>query len=136
MGRTTFAPALGTDEWPWTDVDVFVLGSHRRARTPEHVIVDGDPARLLETIRAANRGGDVHLIGGPRTIETFRQLGALDELALIVLPLLLGNGMQLTPSVSPTPDSGSSVSAPSSGAVEILYARSLSHQFLSKQTPF
>ena len=101
MGRTTFAPALGTDEWPWTDVDVFVLGSHRRARTPEHVIVDGDPARLLETIRAANRGGDVHLIGGPRTIETFRQLGALDELALIVLPLLLGNGMQLTPSVSP-----------------------------------
>ena len=51
-------------------------------------------------MRAANRGGDVHLVGGPRTIETFRQLEALDELGLIVLPLLLEGGMQLTPSVS------------------------------------
>jgi len=38
--------------------------------------------------------------GGPRTIETFRALGALDELGLIVLPLLLGGGMQVTPSLS------------------------------------
>jgi dihydrofolate reductase len=48
----------------------------------------------------AGRGGDVHLIGGPRTIETFRALGALDELGLVVLPLLFGEGMRLTPSLS------------------------------------
>jgi hypothetical protein len=30
----------------------------------------------------ANEGGDVHLVGGPRTIETFRTLGALDKLGL------------------------------------------------------
>jgi hypothetical protein len=34
----------------------------------------------------ATCGGDVHLVGGPRTIETFRALGALDELQLVVLP--------------------------------------------------
>jgi len=100
MGRTTFEPALGADEWPWKDVDVFVLGSHRPAGTPDDVVVDSDPIRLLEQIRAVNRGGDVHLIGGPRTIETFRQLAALDELGLLVVPVLLGNGMQLTPSMS------------------------------------
>jgi dihydrofolate reductase len=100
MGRTTFEPALGADDWPWPDLDVFVLGSRRPPGTPDHVVVDSDPARLLEKVRAANRGGDVHLVGGPRTIETFRRLGALDELGLIVLPLLLGGGMQLTPSVS------------------------------------
>jgi len=33
-----------------------------------HVVVDSDPAQLLEKIRAANQGRDVHLIGGPRTI--------------------------------------------------------------------
>jgi hypothetical protein len=43
------------------------------------VVSDGDPARLLEKLRAANQGGDVHLVGGPRTIETFRALGALDK---------------------------------------------------------
>ena len=69
-------------------------------RHPEQVVIDSDPARLLERIREANRGGDVHLVGGPRTIETFRAPGALDKLGLIVLPLLLGDGMRLTPSLS------------------------------------
>jgi dihydrofolate reductase len=123
MGRTTFEPALGADQWPWTGVDVFVLGSRRPAGTPDHVVVEADPTRLLGQVRAANRGGDVHLVGGPRTIETFRNLGALDELGLIVLPLLLGGGMQLTPAVSS--ETGlqlTSERALPSGAVEILYA--------------
>ena len=123
MGRRTFEPALGADRWPWPDLDVFVLGSRRPPGTPDHVVVDGDPARLLEKVRAANRGGDVHLVGGPRTIETFRRLGALDELGLIVLPLLLGGGMQLTPSVSTdTRLALERQHALPSGAVELVYA--------------
>jgi dihydrofolate reductase len=97
MGRTTFEPAIGAERWPWPDLDVFVLGSHRPVGTPEFVVLDDDPVRLLEKIRAANRGDDVHLVGGPRTIETFRALGALDKLGLIVLPLLIGGGMRLMP---------------------------------------
>ena len=122
MGRTTFEPALGAASWPWPDLDVFVLGSKRPPGTPERVVVDHDPARLLESVRAANRGGDVHLVGGPRTIETFRSLGALDELGLIVLPLLLGGGMQLTPAVST--DAGLTLErthALPTSAVEIVY---------------
>ena len=100
MGRTTFEPALNNDRWPWPTLNVFVLASDRPPGTPDHVVTDSDPARLLEKIRAANQGRDVHLVGGPRTIETFRALGALDKLELVVLPLLLGGGMQLTPSLS------------------------------------
>jgi len=100
MGRTTFEPALGADRWPWRDMDTFVLGSHRPAGTPDHVVIDDDPSRLLERVREANRGGDVHLVGGPRTIETFRDLGALDQLGIILIPFLTGEGMRLTPSVS------------------------------------
>ncbi len=125
MGRTTFEPALGADRWPWPDLDVFVLGSHRPAGTPEHVVVDSEPARLLERLRKANQGGDVHLVGGPRTIETFRALGALDKLGLIVLPLLLGTGMRLTPAAT----SGVKLTLESEralpeGSVEIVYAYS------------
>ena len=79
---------------------MFVLGSERPAGTPDHVVTDSDPARLLQNLRAANHGGDVHLVGGPRTIETYRALGALDKLELVVLPLLFGAGMRLTPSLS------------------------------------
>ena len=48
-----------------------MLGSHRPNGTPEDVIVDSEPERLLEKLRDADRGGDVHLVGGPRTIETY-----------------------------------------------------------------
>ena len=100
MGRTTFEPALGADRWPWPGLDVFVLGSRRPEGTPSEVVVESDPKQLLVRLRAANRGGDVHLVGGPTTIETFRGLGALDRLGLILLPLLVGEGMRLTPAVS------------------------------------
>jgi dihydrofolate reductase len=81
MGRTTFEPALRADRWPCPNLDVFVLGSDvptEGAAAP--IVTDSDPVRLLERVRAANRGGDVHLVGGPRTIETLRALGALDKL--------------------------------------------------------
>jgi dihydrofolate reductase len=125
MGRTTFEPALGNDRWPWPGLDVFVLCSQRPSATPDHVVSDSDPGRLLETIRASNRGGDVHLVGGPRTIETFRALGALDRLELVVLPLLLGDGMRLTPSLRPDAElTFESERALPGGSVEIVYSAS------------
>ncbi|MDX6515481.1 MAG: hypothetical protein QOH73_1147 [Gaiellaceae bacterium] len=123
MGRTTFEPALGAERWPWPDLDVFVLGAQRPAGTPDHVVSETEPARLLERLRAANRGGDVHLVGGPRTIETFYALGALDKLGLIVLPLLLGGGMRLSPlGIPPTALTLESESTLPEGSVELVYA--------------
>ncbi|OHV34174.1 MULTISPECIES: dihydrofolate reductase family protein [Pseudofrankia] len=122
MGRTTFEPALANDRWPWPNLDVFVLGSQLPPGIPDHVVADSDPARLLERIRAANRGGDVHLVGGPRTIEAFRALGALDTLELVVVPLLFGAGLRLTPALSA--EAGltfESSRALPGGSVEIVY---------------
>jgi dihydrofolate reductase len=121
MGRTTFEPALSADRWPWPNLDVFVLGS-RPSGTPDEVVVDSDPKRLLQKLREANRGGDVHLVGGPRTIETVRAMGALDKLGLIVLPFLMGDGMRLTPALST--DTGFSLESERAlpgGSVEIVY---------------
>ena len=100
MGHTTLMPAIEVaDQWPWSDVDVFVLASERPAGTPDEVVIESDPDRLLERVREANRGGDVHLIGGPTTIETYRQRGAIDEFGLVVLPIFAGEGMRLTPAL-------------------------------------
>jgi len=124
MGRTTFEPALGSDRWPWPNPDVFVLGADvptEAVRVP--IVTDSDPIRLLEKLRASNRGQDVHLVGGPRTIETFRQLGALDKLGLLVLPLMLGDGMRLTPAVSSDASlTLESARALPEGSVETVYA--------------
>ena len=77
----------------------------------------------LEKVRAKNRGGDVHLVGGVRTIETFRAMGALDKLGLLVLPFFLGGGMRLTPAISTdTKLVLEQTHALAEGAVEIIYA--------------
>jgi dihydrofolate reductase len=101
MGRHTFEPALSADRWPWPDLDVFVLGRDvPTAGAQAPVVTDSDPERLLEKLGAANRGRDVHLVGGLRTIETFRQMGALDTLGLLVVPVLLGGGRRLDETIS------------------------------------
>ena len=122
MGRTTLLPALGADRWPWPGLDVFVLGSERPEGTPDDVVIESGPARLLERVRDANRGGDVHLIGGPTTIESYRRLGAIDELGLILLPIVVGEGMRLTPAFHPGGRLElTSEHALPGGAVELLY---------------
>jgi dihydrofolate reductase len=55
-----------------------------------------------QSITAGGSDRDVHLVGGPRTIRAFRELGALDRLELVILPLLLGEGIALSPPGVPT----------------------------------
>jgi dihydrofolate reductase len=98
MGRTTFVPALGSPHWPWPDLQVFVLTTRPLPEgTPDHVVSAGDPSTLLELMQAANLPGDVHLVGGQQTIQAFRDIGALASLGIVLLPILLGDGVRLTP---------------------------------------
>jgi dihydrofolate reductase len=103
MGRNTFVPALGAPRWPWPGLQVYVLTSRPLpAGTPGDVIAATDgPAALADRLRARRSGGDVHLVGGPRTIRAFHEVGALDELELVVLPILLGDGVPLSPRTAP-----------------------------------
>ncbi|MGI8802566.1 MAG: dihydrofolate reductase family protein [Solirubrobacteraceae bacterium] len=97
MGRTTFLPALGASRWPWAQ-PVFVLTSSPLPDgTPDGVTAAASVVELVELMRAAEVAGDVHLVGGPRTMHAFREAGALDELWLHVVPMLLGSGQPLSP---------------------------------------
>ena len=72
MGRTTFEPALTNDRWRWPNLNVFVLGSHRPSGTPDHVVTDSDPARLLERLRAANQPSHDRDLQGARSARHAR----------------------------------------------------------------
>jgi dihydrofolate reductase len=98
MGRVTFEPALHAPRWPWAGRTVYVLTSRSIAvETPEPVVAESDAGVLLERMRAAGHR-DVHLVGGPQTVRTFHEIGALDRLELLVLPLQLGGGVPLSAS--------------------------------------
>ena len=92
MGRTTFLPALGAPQWPWQQ-PVFVLTSSPLPdETPATVTAAATPAALIEQMEAAGVSGDVHLVGGPSTMQAFREIGALNEVWLHLVPILLGSG--------------------------------------------
>jgi dihydrofolate reductase len=97
MGRATFLPALGAPQWPWKQ-PVFVLTSSALPdETPSGVTAAATAAELVESMEAAGIDGDVHLVGGPRTMQAFREIGALHEVRLHVVPIILGDGQELAP---------------------------------------
>lgn len=99
MGRSTFLPAIGAPGWVWRGLQVHVLtSSPLPAGTPGEVVAGvSGPADLARRLRSRASGGDVHLVGGPRTIRAFHEIGGLDRLEIVVLPMLLGDGIPLAP---------------------------------------
>src|SRR6266568_9670223 len=65
MGRNTFVPALGSPQWPWPGLQVFVLTSRPLpAGVPDDVVVVRDgPAAMVERLRSRGSDGDIHLVG-------------------------------------------------------------------------
>lgn len=109
MGRNMFGPIRGewVGDWRgwWGDeppyhAPVFVLTHHAHepiemsGGTVFHFVTDGFDA-ALEQAKAAARGGDVRIAGGASTVRQALAAGAIDELMLDIVPVLLSRGERL-----------------------------------------
>jgi dihydrofolate reductase len=123
MGRTTFLPALAAPKWPWTQ-PVFVLTSTPLPEeTPDDVTAAPTAPALIDAMQAAGITGDVHLVGGPSTMQAFREIGALAEIRVHVAPIMLGGGHPLaTPGSEPINLALGSTREYPDGVVELAYA--------------
>lgn len=110
MGRNMFAHSRG----PWTDdgwkgwwgddpvyhCPVFVLTHHARppiemkGGTTFHFVTDGIHA-ALDRAKAAAGPKDVRIGGGAATVRQYLAAGLVDEMHLVVSPVLLGRGERL-----------------------------------------
>lgn len=110
LGRNMFGPIRGAwpdDSWKgWWGADppyhtpVFVLTHHAReaikmAGGTEFSFVTGGIHAALEQASAAAGGLDVRLGGGVSAIRQYLRAGLIDELHLVVRPVLLGSGEHL-----------------------------------------
>ncbi|HLQ55464.1 MAG TPA: dihydrofolate reductase family protein [Streptosporangiaceae bacterium] len=110
MGRNMFGPIRGPwggEQWNgwWGDdppyhTAVFVLTHHPRppvtmeGGTTFHFVADGIGAALERAFTAAG-GKDVRLYGGAATIQQYLRAGLIDDLHLVIVPVLLGGGERL-----------------------------------------
>ena len=110
VGRNMFGPIRGPwqdDSWKgwWGDeppyhVPVFVLTHHARAPLPMaggttfHFVTDGIESALAQA-KAAAHGQDVRIGGGVSTIRQYLSAGHIDEMHLVLSPVLLGEGESL-----------------------------------------
>jgi dihydrofolate reductase len=110
LGRNMFAPSRGPwpdDGWKgwWGDnppyhVPVFVLTHHVRASIEmaggtTFRFVTGGIHDALQRAREAAGGKDVRIGGGPDAIRQYLRAGLIDELHLVISPVLLGTGEPL-----------------------------------------
>lgn len=110
LGRNMFGPIRGPwgrDEWSgwWGESPpyghpMFVLTHHPRSPivmnggTTFHFVEDGIEAVLARAVDAAD-GRDVRLGGGVSAVQQYLRAGLIDELHLVVVPVLLGSGERL-----------------------------------------
>jgi dihydrofolate reductase len=79
---------------------VFVLTHHTRPPLEMEggttfYFVDVSPAEAIETAREAAGGSDVRLGGGASVIRDFLAAGLVDQMHIVVVPILLGRGALL-----------------------------------------
>lgn len=110
MGRNMFAPSRGAwrdGTWKgwWGDnppyhTPVFVLTHHRRAPlemdggTTFHFVTDGIQTALDRAKKAAG-SKDVLIVGGASIIRQYLAARLIDEMHVVVSPMLLGSGEPL-----------------------------------------
>jgi dihydrofolate reductase len=95
-GRWTYEAARHWgDKNPW-GLPFFIV-THRPEEEPEggeFTFVDGVEA-AVERAREAAGDKDVHVMGGADTIRQALEAGIVDELTIIIAPVVLGDGKQL-----------------------------------------
>jgi dihydrofolate reductase len=110
MGRGKFGPQHGPwadEEWKgwWGDdppfhTPVFVLTHHTRPSvemkggTTFHFI-DASPAEALTAAQEAAGGLDVRIGGGPSTVRQFLADNLIDDMHIVIVPIVLGRGERL-----------------------------------------
>jgi dihydrofolate reductase len=132
IGRNAFGPVRG----PWDDSDrmgwwgdnppyhhpVFVLTHHPHPPIPMqggttfHFVTDGIEAAHERAFEAAE-GADVRLGGGAETVQQYLRAGLLDELHVVIVPVLLGRGERLFDHLDGGPEGYECVEFVSSPAV-------------------
>jgi len=94
LGSRTYEHALQLG-WPYGDTPTVVVTNRELPSTRKSIeFYSGDLKRLVDEILAP-RYGNIWLVGGAMLCQSFLRLGLVDEISLVIVPILLGEGLRL-----------------------------------------
>ena len=94
LGSRTYEHALQLG-WPYGDTPTVVITNRELPSTRNSVeFYSGDLEKLVDEILAP-RYGNIWLVGGAMLCQSFLRLGLVDEIRLMIVPVLLGDGLPL-----------------------------------------
>ncbi len=94
LGSRTYEHALQLG-WPYGDTPTAVITNRKLPSTRKSVeFHSGDLKKLVGDILAP-RYGNIWLVGGAMLCQSFLRLGLVDEIRLMIAPVILGDGLRL-----------------------------------------
>ncbi|ETZ22581.1 dihydrofolate reductase family protein [Pedobacter sp. V48] len=95
MGKTTYN-VLAPDYLPIKEGSLVVLTHHTKAEPAQSNVLftEDSPEKIIEQL-AAKGHTEAVIIGGTQTVSAFIKAGLVNEIILVVEPVLFGNGLPL-----------------------------------------
>lgn len=95
MGNRTYQQILGFGDYPYPGKQSFVFSQIRQGHKDKNVeFIGNNWLNFVDSLRH-NRGKNIWLVGGGKTIHNFLLHDLIDEIILSIHPLILGEGIPL-----------------------------------------
>ena len=94
MGKTTYDQVLTFGEYPYKDKKSFVFTSNTTQSRDENADFVSDVEKFVKD-GFPGAGENIWLVGGTQIISSFLKHGAIDEIIISLIPVLLGKGIPL-----------------------------------------
>lgn len=104
MGANTYEWIIGFhDKWPYQARPCLVM-THRDLTAPDGLdirFINQPIESVLDEARHMADGKDVWLLGGGKTAAQFADADLIDEMIITIIPVFIGNGVQVLPVTRP-----------------------------------
>ena len=94
MGKTTYDQVLTFGEYPYKNKKSFVFTRNHNQTNDKNTEFVFDVEKFVSQ-NYPGAGKNIWLIGGAEIISSFLKQGAIDEIIISVIPVLLGKGIPL-----------------------------------------
>lgn len=99
MGHKTYETCLNFGDWGFKGKKTYVFSKNPRKKLIEEAeLITEDPIQFVTNLKKS-QGKDIWLIGGGKIIATLHDEGLIDEYILAIIPIILGVGIELFPTI-------------------------------------